>query len=127
VDELSYPSFPRRAFLAIAAVMLALAGVVVAVRESGADLPSVAGCAVGAERVMAAHDYSVDLMALIGPSAVRPCRGLSRRQYGQALLDTYRIEYGRNLPKLSSSNDRPSPAFRTRSAEAALRSLGSSG
>jgi hypothetical protein len=131
LDELSYPSFPWRAFVAIGAVVLLLAVAVIAGERAGngtasASSATVGQCATAAARVMSANDYSVDMLALMGPGSVRRCHGLAPAKFGRALLGTYRIEYGRNLPRSSSRAGTPSPEFRARSALAALRSAAGS-
>ena len=118
MTELTYPSFPRRGFLAIGAVVLALVTAAIVVNQSGEDLRA---CAVAAERVMAARNYSVAMMELIGPGAVRACHGLTALQYDEAVLAAYRIEYGGRLPASSITDDTPPPAFRARSAQEAIR------
>lgn len=119
LTDLTYPAFPKRAFLAAGAVLLALMAVAVMVNKS---TPTVHGCAVAAERVMAARNYSARQMGLLGPGSVRACRGLTVGQFDQALLDTYQIEYGRHLPKASITYAEPPPAFKTISAQAKSRS-----
>jgi hypothetical protein len=119
VTELTYPSFPRRGFLTIGAVVLALVAAAILANRSSADLRA---CAVAAERVMAARNYSVATMELIGPGPISACRGLTASQFDQAVLAAYRIEYGGRLPTRSIRDDAPPPAFRARSAQAAIRS-----
>lgn len=119
MTELSYPAFPKRAFLAIGAVALALMAGAVIVNHGGRSLH---GCAIAAERVMAARSYSADMMELIGPGTVPACRGLTARQYAQALLDAYRIEYGRHLPEVPINYAVPPPAFKALSAQDESRS-----
>jgi hypothetical protein len=112
----AFPSFPWRAFIALGAVLAALCGVAIVVNESG---PDVHGCAATAARVMAAHDYSADVMARLGPGRVPGCRGLSADEYGQAVADAYVIEYGRRLPDVPVSRGVPPPSFRALSARSA--------
>jgi hypothetical protein len=119
VAELTYPSFPVRALVALAAALVVLVPVAIAQNESG---PSEHGCAVAAEHVMVAQGYTAAMMALIGTGPVRACRGLSRQQYAQALLDTYQIEYGRFLSRQPMPRDMPPPAVKARSARAGAQS-----
>jgi hypothetical protein len=127
-DLLTYPRLPWRAFLAVGAVFLLLAVAVVARESAGGATasagPRVARCAAAAARLMSANGYPVDLMALMGPASVRRCRGLDARQFGRALADTYRIEYGRTLSRTSPNAGTPSPAYRACSARDSLRARG---
>ncbi len=113
MTELSYPAFPGRAFLAAGTVLLVLVAAAIVVNKNG---PSVSACAAAAERVMVARNYSVEMMELAGPGSVPACRGLTVDQYAQALLDTYRIEYGRLLPRTPVRYDLPPPSYKARSA-----------
>jgi hypothetical protein len=113
MTDLSYPAFPRRLFLAAGLVVLGLMAAAVVVNGSG---PSVRACAHAAARVMASRNYSVAMMELAGAGSVPTCRGLSADQYGQALLDTYRIQYGRLLARSPVSYDVPPPAYKAASA-----------
>jgi hypothetical protein len=127
LNELAYPSFPWRVFLVIAVIVVLLAAAVIAEERtegSASASAAIGGCAAAAARVMSANDYSIDMMAIMGPRSVGRCQGLDPRQFGRALLDTYRIEYGRILPKASSDAGRPSAAYRARSAQSALRARG---
>lgn len=119
MTELSYPAFPRRAFLAAGTVLVALIAVAIAVNQSG---PSVGACAAAAERVMVAQSYSVDMMQMAGPASVPACRGLTGDQYTAALLDAYWIEYGRLLPRAPVRYAMPPPSYKARSAGAESRS-----
>ena len=123
MSELSYPSFPRGALLVAGAVLLALcAGAIVVNARAGAGAgPSLRGCAVAAERVMVARNYSVDLMELTGPGAVPACHGLTARQFARALSRTYQIEYGGRMPATPVSDNVPPPAFKALSARSLLR------
>ncbi|HEX9031205.1 MAG TPA: hypothetical protein VF834_05130 [Streptosporangiaceae bacterium] len=118
MSELSYPRFPLRAFVVIGAVLAAFFAAAIVASSGGG--PSLRGCAVAAERVMAAHGYSADLMELDGPRAVRACRGLTGRQYAQALRRTYRIEYGGRLPRQPLSHDVPPAAYKSLSARSGI-------
>jgi len=111
-----FPSFPWRAFAALGAVLAALCCAAIVVNESG---PDVHGCAGAAARVMAAHDYSADAMARLGPGRVAGCRGLSAGEYGRAVADAYVIVYGRRLPDVPVSRGIPPPSFRALSARSA--------
>jgi hypothetical protein len=113
VNDLSYPRFPVRVFLAGGMLAVALAITAIVVPDSGPDVPA---CAAAAERVMVARTYTVNMMALIGPGPIRQCRGLSASQYAQALADTYRIEYGRSLPRVPVSQGVPPPDYKALSA-----------
>jgi len=119
MNELRYPAFPKRALLAAGTALLALMAVAIVVNRSG---PSLRACAYAAERVMVARDYSVRMMELDGKGSVPACRGLSDASYAQALLDTYRIEYGRLLPRESINYAVPPPSYKARSAAAESRS-----
>ena len=118
MNELRYPAFPKRAFLAAGTALLALMAVAIVVNRSG---PSVRACAHAAERVMVARDYSVTVMELDGKRSVPACRGLSDSSYVQALLDTYKIEYGGLLPRESIGYAVPPPSYKARSAAAESR------
>jgi hypothetical protein len=113
MSELSYPAFPRRAFLAAGTVLLALIATAIVINKSG---PSVRACAVAAARVMERRHDTVAMMELAGPRSVPACRDLTAARYAQALADTYRIEYGRLLPRAPLSYDMPPPAYKARSA-----------
>ena len=115
LDLSSYPGFPRRALLAAAAVVLVLVSAAVVVNESG---PDIRDCAVVAARVMARHGYSVAIMELMGRDALPACRGLSEREFVQAIMATYQIAYGHSLAHGSGRLGVPSPAYRARSAQA---------
>jgi len=119
MTELRYPAFPKRAFLAAGTALLALMAVAIVENRSG---PSVRACAYAAERVMVARNYSVTMMELAGRESVPACRGLSDATYVQALLDTYRIEYGRLLPRASINYAVPPPSYKARSAAGESRS-----
>lgn len=112
----TFPEFPWRGFAALGVVLATLCGVAIVVNESG---PDVHGCAAAAARVMAAHDYSADAMARLGPGRVPGCRGLSAGQYGQAVADAYVIEFGWRLPDVPVSRGVPPPSFRALSARSA--------
>ena len=116
MTDLTYPSFPRKALVAVAAALFALCAVAIVVNRSG---PDVRMCAAAAEHVMAARNYSIDEMTRIGPSRLPACHGLTAGQYGDAVADAYLIEYGRRLPSTSISRDIPPASFRARSALAA--------
>jgi hypothetical protein len=116
VTDLTYPSFPRKALVAVGAALFALCAVAIVVNRSGPDMRK---CAAAVEHVMAARNYSIDAMTRIGPSRVPACHGLTDGQYGQAVADAYLIEYGRRLPSTSISRDIPPASFRARSALAA--------
>jgi hypothetical protein len=118
VTDLTYPSFPRRALVAIGAALVALCAVAIVVNRSGPDART---CAAAAEHVMAARNYSIDAMTRIGPGPVPDCHGLTAGQYGQAVADAYLIEYGRRLPSTSISGDAPPASFRALSAQAAFQ------
>jgi hypothetical protein len=120
MTELRYPAFPRRAFLAAGTLLFALMAIAVIINQSG---PSLSACARAAERVMVAYGYSVETMELSGQRSVPACGGLSDARYLQALLDTYRIEYGRVLPQSSRDYAVPPPSYRARSARTESRSL----
>ena len=113
VNELRYPAFPTRALLAAGTALLALMAIAIVVNRSG---PSVRACAYAAERVMAARNYSVKMMELHGQASVPSCHGLSDASYVQALLDTYKIEYGGLLPGESINYAVPPPSYKARSA-----------
>ena len=113
MNELRYPAFPKRAFLAAGTALLALMAVAIVVNRSG---PSVRACAYAAERVMVAWDYSVTVMELDGKRSLPACRGLSDSSYVQALLDTYGIEYGGLLPRKPINYAVPPPSYKARSA-----------
>lgn len=123
MSELSYPSFPRRAFLAAGAALLALSVIAVVVNEgAGARAgPSLLSCAVAAGRVMVARNYSVAVMELTGPDSVPACHGLTARQFARALSRTYEIEYGGHLPAEPVSYNMPPPAFKALSARSLSR------
>jgi hypothetical protein len=127
LNELTYPSFPWRAFVVPGAIALVLAAALIAwnrVDSSSskpASRPDLAGCAVAARQFMSMYDYSVDKMAELGPTPVRACRALSGGQYGRVLVGIYRIEFGRQLSKVSSTGGAPPPRYRTLSAESELR------
>lgn len=131
MSELSYPSFPRRAFLAAGAALLAFVAAVVLVNASadaGAGTgPGLRACAVAAERVMVAENYSVAIMELTGPDSVRACHGLTERQFARALSRTYEIEYGGRLPKQPVSFNMPPPTFKALSSRSLLRAQGQPG
>lgn len=114
MSELSYPSFPLRAFVVMGALLAVFLAAAIVVNFSGG--PRLRDCAVAAERVMVARGDSVDMMELAGPGAVRACHGLTTRQYAQALQRTYRIEYGGRLPKQPLSHDVPPSAYKALSA-----------
>jgi len=120
MTELRYPAFPQRALVIGGAALLVLMAVALLVNRSG---PTVPACARAAERVMVARQYSVGMMELAGQGSVPACRGLSRAQYAQALLDTYRIEYGRLLGKVPYDYAVPPPSYKARSALSESRSL----
>ena len=118
MTELRYPAFPRRAFLAAGTALLALMAAAIIVNRSA---PTVGGCARAAERVMASRNLSVTAMRRAGQGSVSACRGLSGAQYGQALLDTYRIEFGRRLPRVPVRYAIPPPSYKARSANGEFR------
>jgi hypothetical protein len=120
MTDLRYPAFPKRAFLAAGTALLALMAVALIVNRGGS---SVGACAQTAERIMVARDYSVEMMELTGQRSVPACRGLSDAQYVQALLDTYKIEYGGLLPESSINYAVPPPSYKARSAGTESRSL----
>jgi hypothetical protein len=119
MTELSYPTFPRRLFVAAGVLVLALMAAAVVVNRSG---PNVRACARAAEHVMAHQNYSVVMMELIGKGSVPVCRGLSADQYSQALLDTYRIEYGGLLARSPVNYAVPPPSVKAASAMSESRS-----
>ncbi len=117
MTELTYPAFPRKALVAIGAALVALCAVALVINGSG---PDERGCAIAAERVMAARNYSVFTMSRMGPDRLPACRGLTAGQYGQAVADGYRLEYGGRLPSASIARNVPPPSFRALSAQTAL-------
>ncbi len=100
MTELTYPSFPKRAF--------AVAGAVVLVRA--------------ARHVMVRRDYSPDDMQLNGPGSVPACRGLTAGQFQAAVVIAYQAEYGRFRPRMSLTHNLPPPSYKALSAQDEARS-----
>ncbi len=119
MNELTYPSFPKRAFAVAGAVVLVLIAAAIVVNESG---PSVPGCARAARHVMTRRDYSLDRMRLNGPGSVPACRGLTAGQFADAVVIAYQAEYGRFLPRVPITRDLPPPSYKALSAQDEARS-----
>jgi hypothetical protein len=119
MSELTYPSFPKRAFAVAGAVVLVLIVAAIVANESG---PSVPGCARAARHVMATQSYSPDLMELNGPGSVPACRGLTAGQFADAVAIAYQAEYGRFLPRVSITHSLPPPSYKALSAQDEARS-----
>jgi hypothetical protein len=120
--SLSYPGVSRRLVIAAAAAILALAVVAVALNHQAGTRPDLRRCAAAAARVMGERGYSVALMQVRGPAAVRDCRRLTAGQYRHALAATYRIEFGGRLSHEPLSRNLPPASFRAASAAGAARS-----
>jgi hypothetical protein len=119
MTELTYPSFPKRAFAVAGAVVLILIVAAIVRNESG---PSVPGCARAARHVMVSRNYSPDLMELTGPGSVPGCRGLTAGQFADAVVIAYQAEYGRFLPRVSITHSLPPPSYKALSAQDEARS-----
>ena len=107
--DLTYPAFPRRAFVLGGLVVAALIAAAVVVNLRG---PSVARCAAAARHEVASH-------GLVRPGEPRACDGLSSAQVTAALTTAYRAEYGRYLRGTPMTGNLPSASYRAASARAA--------
>jgi hypothetical protein len=116
VTELTYPTFPRKALIALGAALTALGAVAVVINQNG---PDARACSVAAAHVMTARNYSIAAMERQGSEHVPHCRGLSAAQFGPAVEHAYQIEFARRLPDASISRDIPPASFRAKSAQAA--------
>jgi hypothetical protein len=119
MSELTYPSFPKRTFALVGAVVLVLIVAAIVRNESG---PTVPGCAMAARHMMASRNYSPDLMERNGPGSVPACRGLSAGQFADAIVIAYQAEYGRFLSRVPISRSLPPPSYRALSAQDEARS-----
>ena len=119
MTELTYPSFPKRAFAVAGAVVLVLIAAAIVANETG---PSVQGCARAARHVMVRRDYSPDDMQLNGPGSVPACRGLTAGQFQAAVVIAYQAEYGRFRPRMSLTHNLPPPSYKALSAQDEARS-----
>ena len=119
MTEITYPSFPTRAFAVAGAVVLVLIVAAIVRNESG---PSVPGCARAARHVLASRGYSPDLMRLDGPGSVPACRGLTSSQFSDAVVLAYQAEYGRFLTRVPITRSLPPPSYRALSAQDEARS-----
>lgn len=107
--DLTYPAFPRRAFVLGGLVVLALIAAAIVVNLRG---PSLASCTAAARREVASH-------GLVRPGQPRACDGLSSAQVAAALTTAFRAEYGRYLRGTPITRDLPPASYRAASARSA--------
>lgn len=118
VVEISRPRLSRRAVVALGTAAAVLLTAAIGWNQAAGDRqpPDLHGCAVAAERVMSAQNYTITVMQIIGPRPIRACAGLTHAQYADALSLTYVIEYGPLMSHQPLPRQMPPPSYKALSS-----------
>jgi hypothetical protein len=118
VIEMSSPRLSRRAAVALGTAAAALLTAAIVWNQASGDPPppDLHGCAVAAERVMTAQNYTITVMQIIGPRPIRACSRLTHGQYARALSLTYVIEYGPLMSHEPLPPEMPPPSYKALSS-----------